>query len=157
MRGSGRPGRSLILLAGAVLGDTYLQKHLVKLSFFNFFCILAKTYRLFCSQDLLETPGCPGCPWVPPGCLLGASLVPPWCLLGASWVSPRCSLGAQMSRRCLSDASQSVQFNSIQFNSIQFNSIQFNSIQIKSSQIKSIQFQSNQIKSTNSIQILYCN
>ena len=87
MRGSGLEGPSTILLLCTLLGDTYLQKHLVKWSFFFFFifCILAETYLRFCSQDLLETPGCPGSPWVPPGCLLGASWVPPGCLLGASW------------------------------------------------------------------------
>ena len=33
-------------------------------------------------------------PWVPPGCLLGASWVPPGCLLGASWEPPGSLLGA---------------------------------------------------------------
>ena len=105
--------------------------------FFIFFCILVERCWPFCSQDLLETPGCPGCPWVPPGCLLGASLVAPGCLLGVSWVVPWSPDVSQMPPRCLSDASQSIQFNSFQINS---------------SQIKSIQFQSNQIKSTKSIQ-----
>ena len=40
----------------------------------------------FYFQDLLETPGCPGC-------LLGASRLPPGCLLGASWVPPGSLLG----------------------------------------------------------------
>ena len=66
--------------------------------------------------------------WVLPGCFLGASWVPPGCLLGVSWVLPWSPDVSQMPPRCLSDASQSIQFKSNQINSIQFQSIQIKSI-----------------------------
>ena len=88
-----------------------------------------------------------GASWVSPGCLLGASWVPPGCLLGllGAPLEPRCP---QMPPRCLSEASQSIQFNSNQIKSSQIKSIQFQSNksnQIKSNQTK--QFASIQFKS----------
>ena len=43
--------RRSFLLLFTVLGDTYLQKHLVKLKFKGNFCILAERCITFCVQD----------------------------------------------------------------------------------------------------------
>ena len=45
---------------------------------------------------LPRPPGDSWVPWLPPGCILGASWVPPGCLLGASWVPPGSLLGASV-------------------------------------------------------------
>ena len=133
-------GIGYILSPGAVLSDTYLQKRLVKLSFFFILLHFSREVLTFLLPRPLgdsRVPWVPlGASWLPPGCLLGASLVSPGCLLGVSWVLPWSPDVSQMPPRCVSDASQAIQFNSIQFTSIQFNSIQFNSNQNKSNKIK---------------------
>ena len=110
--------------------------------FFHFVAFLLRGIDLFVPKTSWRLPGALGAPGcllaaLPPGCLLGASWVSPGCFLGVSWVLPGSPDVSQMPPRCLSDASQSIQFISNQIKSSQIKSNQFNFNQIKSNQFKS--------------------
>ena len=75
-----------LLCTGIVNGDGRLRPSAAEWSVAQ---LLLKKHICFGTFSLQDTSGLLGAswvPWVPPGCLLGASWVPPGVPLGASWV-----------------------------------------------------------------------